>query len=227
VSVAIPESLAELAVTIDQVSPHPANARTHDDAMLRESLELHGQYRPLVVQRATGHVLAGNGTLAAATALGWDRVAVTYVDVDDERALRILAIDNRANDLAGYDMAALAGLLTGLPDLAGTGYTMDDLDDLAPGWDAPVVLPAQPTAAHYAETPEDEADRAERYSGWQPHTQREIREMVLVLTFPEYDRALALLTALRAARPADDLTAGHVALAALEHYAGHCGVAVP
>jgi ParB-like chromosome segregation protein Spo0J len=71
-------------------------------------------------------VLAGNHTLEAARQLGWDEIAATFVDADEERAKRILLADNRTNDLAGYEPEALAEL----PELSGTGYDEDDLDAL-------------------------------------------------------------------------------------------------
>ena len=49
--------------------------------------------------------------MQAAKALGWPEIAVTWVDVDEEQAARIVLVDNRTNDLAGYDEAALADLL--------------------------------------------------------------------------------------------------------------------
>ena len=57
-------------------------------------------------------------------------VAVTLLDVDEEQARRIMLVDNRTNDLAGYDEQLLAELLSELPDLAGTGYGPADLDAL-------------------------------------------------------------------------------------------------
>ena len=56
-----------------------------------------------------------------------------WVDVDDATARRILLADNRTNDLATYDDAVLAELLTALAeddDLLGTGWDGDDLDAL-------------------------------------------------------------------------------------------------
>ena len=59
---------------------------------------------------------------------------VAYLDVDDDRAERILLADNRSNDLASYDDHALADLLQTLTatdhGLLGTGYDGDDLDQL-------------------------------------------------------------------------------------------------
>jgi len=119
---------------IDDVKPHPQNVRQGDVGAISESLRAHGQYRPIVVQKSTGYILAGNHTWKAAKALGWTRIETTELDVDDDRALRILLVDNRANDLATYNDHALADLLRDLASteshLKGTGYDGDDLDEL-------------------------------------------------------------------------------------------------
>lgn len=126
--------LKEFATPINDLKPHPNNVRQGDIGAISQSLKQHGQYRPIVVQRSTGFILAGNHTYKAAISLKWKQIAATYVDCDDEQALRILLIDNRANDLASYDDSALVEMLKGLMDtelkLEGTGFDPDDLDQL-------------------------------------------------------------------------------------------------
>jgi DNA modification methylase len=75
-------------------------------------------------------VLAGNHTLEAAKDLGWTEIAATLISCDDEQARRIVLVDNRTNDLATYDEAELAALLTELPSFDGTGYDQAALDEL-------------------------------------------------------------------------------------------------
>lgn len=122
------------SVSIDELTPHPKNVRQGDIGAISESLKAHGQYRAIVAQRSTGHILAGNHTWKAAKALGWKEIAVHWADCDDDTALRIMLADNRANDLAMYDQQALAGLLSELSTteqlLLGTGYTAEFLDEL-------------------------------------------------------------------------------------------------
>jgi len=130
----IREEIAPLAQAITDFQTHPRNVRQGDVGAISESLKAHGQYRPIVVQRSTGYVLAGNHTFMAAKSLGWEKIAVTYVDCDEEQATRILLVDNRANDLAMYDDRALADLLKDLAateaGLDGSLFSGDDLDDL-------------------------------------------------------------------------------------------------
>lgn len=117
-------------VALDVVKPHPQNARLSDTLTLMDSLDNHGQYRPIVVQRSSGFILAGNHTWDAARRLGWKKIAVTYVDVDDETAKRIMLVDNRTSDLAAYDDNQLVKLLHQVSDLAGTGFDGYDLETL-------------------------------------------------------------------------------------------------
>ncbi|MER5639396.1 ParB/RepB/Spo0J family partition protein [Kitasatospora sp. NPDC002227] len=141
----IPELLLPLAVPVADLTPYHRNPRTGDLAAIRESLTVHGQYRAIVVNRGTltgrpGEILAGNHTFKAALELGWEQIAATWIDVDDDAADRIVVVDNRTSDLAGYDSALLADILAGLPTLEGTGYDQDALDALLDDVELPGLL---------------------------------------------------------------------------------------
>jgi ParB-like nuclease domain len=129
-----PEDLSVEVVALDRLLPHPDNPRQGDVGVLSLSLDAHGQYTPLVVQRSTGRILVGNHRWLAARDSGWTEIAVVYVDVDDEEAIRILLADNRTSDLASYDMTALAEVLSAIadldPTLYGTAWEADELDRL-------------------------------------------------------------------------------------------------
>ena len=117
---------------IAELHPHPDNPRQGDVGAIAESLEANGQYAPIVA-RPDGTVLAGAHRLRAAEALGWTDILVVTVDVDDATAKRIVLADNRTSDRATYDDNALRDLLESLAtesDLTGTGWELDDLDDL-------------------------------------------------------------------------------------------------
>lgn len=117
-------------VPVGEIQPHPSNARQGDVGAIHQSIETNGVYRPLIVQRGTGFILAGNHTYRAMTQQGAVVVPVVWRDVDDETARRIMLADNRTADLGDYDNHALLDLLQSLPDLDGTGYDGDDLDAL-------------------------------------------------------------------------------------------------
>lgn len=120
-------------VPVDRLAPHPDNPRRGNLEVLAESVGENGFYGAIVAQRSTGHVLAGNHRLKAAQGAGISEVPVVWVDVDDERARKILLVDNRSNDLASYDEESLLALLRDTTDLTGTGYTAEDLLGLSSG----------------------------------------------------------------------------------------------
>ena len=102
--------LQDTAVPIDDVQSHPSNPRKGDIQGIAESLQVNGQYSPIVVDARNGNILAGNHTWRAAKSLGWEKISVVHVDVNDEQAKRILLADNRTSDLATYDRPELISL---------------------------------------------------------------------------------------------------------------------
>jgi ParB-like chromosome segregation protein Spo0J len=114
-------------VPVTALTYYPGNPRRGDVGMIAESLRVNGQYKPLVVQKSTGFVLAGNHTLRAAIDLGYERIDVVFADVDDVTAKRIVLVDNKSADAATYSTDDLAALLASVEDFAGTGWTTDGL----------------------------------------------------------------------------------------------------
>jgi len=138
------ESKAASAITteprdISTLRPHPRNYRRHPErqlTLLRESLRIHGQQKPVVIT-PDGTILAGHGLVEAAKAEGWSQLACHVYDGPYPEAF--LAIDNRASDLAEDDEAALAALLRDLDaegNLNAAGYGDDDLAELIARLDA-------------------------------------------------------------------------------------------
>jgi hypothetical protein len=121
-------------IDIDTIHPHPRNVRQGDIGAISQSLQAHGQYRPITYQKSTGRILAGNHTWKAAKALGWTKIVASAKVCDDDEAIRILIADNRTSDLADYDDAGLAELLKEIADttngLEGTLFDGDSLDQL-------------------------------------------------------------------------------------------------
>lgn len=80
--------LAPLAVPLDTLETLPGNPRRGDVAAVVRSSAEFGQRKPIVARRhasgtAGGVVIAGNHQLAAARELGWDEIAVVWVDEVD------------------------------------------------------------------------------------------------------------------------------------------------
>jgi ParB-like chromosome segregation protein Spo0J len=118
------ESLALADLVAD-----PANARVHSarniDA-IKASLKRFGQQKPIVVD-AKGVVRAGNGTLAAAKALGWTHIQAIRTDLISSEATAYAIADNRTSDLSEWDDDALARQLDSLRcegvDMRDIGFT--------------------------------------------------------------------------------------------------------
>jgi len=128
-------ALQALAVPIASLHTDPANARKHNDKNLdaiKASLAKFGQRKPVVVQREGMIVRAGNGTLAAAKALGWTEVAAVVLDDDNATASQFAIADNRTAELAEWDNETLATLLDGMDeqDRELLGFDADDMKQL-------------------------------------------------------------------------------------------------
>ena len=168
---------------------HPENVRVHNIEAIVESLRTYGQQTPIVVQRSTGHVCKGNGTLRAARdIIGWHSVAVSYEDFDDETARRYLLADNRTSDLSRNDDAALGNLLQRMADsqhgLQGTLFTQDDAEDIWANM-GQVAAESHEFQGGYAETPEELAERIEKRTAGE-HVAGN-KEVVLLLTADEFE----------------------------------------
>ena len=135
-------------VPIDSLTPDPENARRHPqrnlDALMG-SLRLFGQQRPLVVW--DNIVIAGNGTLAAAKALGMTHVFISRVPPiwDYSQARAYALADNRTAELAEWTPEVLADQLL---ELDSVGWDVSDFGfaPLEPPT-SPDPLPDVPTGA--------------------------------------------------------------------------------
>jgi hypothetical protein len=113
----------------------PRNARKHPSSNLdsvKQSLLTSGQVKPIVVV-ADGTIIAGNGLVLAAQALGWMKIAaVTYPDAKTAR--RYALADNRTAELAEWDDDMLADemklLLDDGVDLTDDGWAADEIAKL-------------------------------------------------------------------------------------------------
>ena len=123
-----------LAAPVAKLKLMPGNPRRGNVDAVAASLEAFGQRKPVVALR-DGTVIAGNHTLQAAARMGWDKIAVVWVDDDDATAKAYSLADNRTAELGGYDDSLLADLIAEVAEadealLATTAWTTDDLDEL-------------------------------------------------------------------------------------------------
>lgn len=127
-------------VELSKINCHPNNPRRGDVGFLADLIKRVGFTTPILVQRSTGYILAGNHRFMALESLveaghkSIKKVPVVYLDVDDARAKEILLSDNRSSDVAGYDSEALTTLLQELLDsgsnLSDVGYSKEYLDSM-------------------------------------------------------------------------------------------------
>jgi ParB-like chromosome segregation protein Spo0J len=184
------------SVAISSLEGYPTNPRRGDIDAIAQSLKAHGQYRPIVVQYGTNFILAGNHTYKAAKKLGWKKIKVTYIEVDEVAARKIVLADNRLTDLAGYNEPLLKSLLQALPELDGTGFTaseVETLDRLTSGEEKSSIgskaLPSEPEVKIGAWK---FLVDSEAYKAWKeqlyteaPTKQKAIKEIKTRLGFPE------------------------------------------
>lgn len=181
-------------VLLDTLKEFEGNPRKGNIKELKESLLANGQYKPIVVQKSTNAILAGNHLWKAAKELNWEEINVIFVDVDDKQAKKIVATDNRMADLGTYDAELLINLLEDI-DLNGTGYVPQDLDDLLaqleeqtePEW---AVAGAESHHENVHQTP-TLSERADRYA------ERTVRLLMCEYPNHKYIWVIEQLTALR------------------------------
>ena len=131
-------------VPVKSLTMDPSNVRTHDDKNLRAikaSLSRFGQQKPIVVD-ANGVVVAGNGTLAAADALGWAEISTVSTELNGAEAIAYAIADNRTAELADWDDESLAKQLSALQIeadelLEAAGFSAEELAALVDRWASP------------------------------------------------------------------------------------------
>ena len=115
-------------VNPEEVELHPENPRRGNLKVLKKSIKENGFIAPIVLQKGSDIVVAGNHRVLAARSLGIDSIPARRIEMSDAQALRILLADNRVSDESIYNEEVLAGVLKGLLEesddsLEGTGYS--------------------------------------------------------------------------------------------------------
>lgn len=149
-------TLEDVLEPLDRVQTYPGNPRRGDQDAITSSIRDLGLYAGVIAQRTTGHILVGNHRYRGITALGGERVPVTWVDVDDTVAAAIVARDNLTSDKGGYDRGEQYALLQRLQEedaLDLSGYVAAEYDvirslvDLPTDFDTGQVDPDEELAA--------------------------------------------------------------------------------
>jgi DNA modification methylase len=135
-------------IDIANVQTDPNNAREHDEAnmaAIQKSLDRFGPGRSIVLD-GTDTVRAGNGTVEAARAAGFGKVLVVEPEPDtlvavrrpewsEQEAAGYAIADNRAAELAKWDVPQLQSVIDSIPDidLGDIGFAQDQFDELIKG----------------------------------------------------------------------------------------------
>ena len=124
-------SLKSLAVNVETLDYLEGNPRIGNVDAIMASYQEFGQVKPIVAKRnedGTATVIAGNHQLEAAINLGWEEIAVIFLDADDKRAIAFALADNRTMELGYTEPELLTDMLLEIGE-----YFPELLDGL--GWD--------------------------------------------------------------------------------------------
>lgn len=107
-------SLRSMAFPVDSLGHLEDNPRKGNVDAIVSSYREFGQVKPIVARKnqdGTATVIAGNHQLMAAKKLGWEEIAVVFLDGDDKKAIAYALADNRTMELGYTDDDMLHKLL--------------------------------------------------------------------------------------------------------------------
>ena len=141
-------------VPVGDLIPWPGNPRRGDVDVVRESIRQNGYFVPIIAQSSSSRIIAGHTRLEAAILENLPRVPVIWLDVDDATAMRMLLVENRSNDVATNDDAALLAMLRVIFEteegLTGTGFSDDAMDVLVARVEGAEIASRQQFGGGYA-----------------------------------------------------------------------------
>jgi DNA modification methylase len=115
-----------------------SNPRKNDVAVesMVQSFKAFGWTNPILVRRDNNTVIAGHTRLKAARAEGLAVVPVVYLDLNEVDAKAYMLADNKMVENVEWDFPKLADLFVELDglnvDLSLTGFTPEEIEDIAP-----------------------------------------------------------------------------------------------
>lgn len=127
--------VVELA-DVSELLADPRNARLHDQVNIeavKVSLKTFNQQKPIVVG-IDNVVIAGNGTLVAASQLGWKHINIVRSELRGADAVAYGIADNRTAELARWDYEQVANAIRDLEavnyDVTTTGFSKAELENI-------------------------------------------------------------------------------------------------
>lgn len=129
------EEVAAVWCDIKSLKPWDRNPRRNDKAVAKvaASMKRFGWGAPILARAADREIIAGHTRILAAESLGITRVPVRFLDLDPADAHLLALADNKLNEIAEWDTAAVANILSeyGLDDAALAGWDAAELDKMA------------------------------------------------------------------------------------------------
>ena len=159
-------------IEVGQLVHDPQNPRKHNSdnvTAIKKSIQEHGQVEPLVVQKSTKMVIAGNARLKVMKDLGFTEVKVALIDVDDTQARKLSISLNRSGELATWNESVLAKHLEELAlatsfDPESLGFSNREMNELVAAFGGAIEsldfddVPEEPTTERSTYTYEDDED---------------------------------------------------------------------
>ena len=129
------EEAAAVWVDLKDLKPWDRNPRKNDRAIAKvaASMKRFGWGAPILARTADREIIAGHTRILAAESLGMTRAPVRFLDLDPAEAHLLALADNKLNEIAEWDTAAVAAILSeyGLDDAALAGWDSAELDKMA------------------------------------------------------------------------------------------------
>lgn len=108
-------------VEIDSLEEWPDNPKLHDNESIENSIKEFDITKPILVQKSTRRIIAGNGRVEVLKGMGYTEVPVIFLDMDDIKAKAYMLVDNQLPMSGGWDDTLLKQIIAGLkfeaPDL--------------------------------------------------------------------------------------------------------------
>lgn len=124
-------------IDIDLLVTDQENAREHPEEnieAIKNSIAKFHQVEPLVVQKSTKMVIGGNARLQCLKEMGYKKVFVYQLDLDDKSAKALALALNKTGDLSTWDVDNLKLAVNDLIDtdfnMIDFGFNPDELHDL-------------------------------------------------------------------------------------------------
>lgn len=119
------------ALPVDWIHPHPDNPNEGDEKALEESIDELGFFGAITVRQLDEYefqIIGGEHRWKLTKARGETTIpAIIAHDVDDEKALKMLLVDNEITRRGKYNNEKLVNVIRKLPNTRGTGFPMDEL----------------------------------------------------------------------------------------------------